>query len=108
MTLRCANPLCRFDYYAMRAICTDPVCLQQAPYGCGQYYCLRDDGTLEKLPSGSPPPEDKKGLFWLCCYCSMEYELVQPDRLRAAPDGPSFVWRWQIEHSEMSVEHEGG
>ena len=106
MPLRCANPLCRFDYYSMRAICADPVCLQQAPQGCGQYYRLQDDGKLEKLAPHSPLPPDNKGLFWLCCYCSMEYELVQPDQLRAASDTPAFVWRWQVEGGEMSVQHE--
>ena len=108
MPYRCANPLCQFDYYAMRAICPDPVCLKRPQPGCGRYFRFLADGTVEKLAPGVLPPADAEGVVWLCCYCSMEYEVAGPGRLRIAPDPLSFVWRWQVERSEAAIAHELG
>jgi hypothetical protein len=108
MPYQCANPECRFDYYAMRAICPDPGCLEESRPGCGCYYQIEADGGVRKLPATEVPPPDRDDIAWLCCYCAMEYEVVGRNRLRIAPDPMSFVWRWQIERAEASIAHEAG
>lgn len=77
MPYRCANPHCQFDYYSMRAVCRDPVCVEKPPAGCGMF--VERDGEV----------------VWLCCYCAVER------------DPAGFIWRWQMENAEMSVAHEG-
>lgn len=91
MPHRCANPACRFDYFAMRAICADPDCLDGPRPGCGRWFHFPDNGML-----------------WLCCYCAMEYELAAPGQIRIAPDAAAFIWRRQIDQAEASAAHEVG
>jgi hypothetical protein len=108
MLYRCANPHCRFDYYSMRAICAEPACLHDPQADCGCYYRFREDGSVEKLAQPEVPPPGRDDIAWLCCYCSMEYEVAGRSQLRIAPDAAAFIWRWQIERAEASVVHEGG
>ena len=108
MAYKCANPDCRFDYFSMRAICPEPVCLHDSQAGCGRYYRHREDGKTEMLPASEVPPPDRDDIAWLCCYCAMEFVVAGRNQLRIAPDPLAFVWRWQIERAEASVAHEAG
>lgn len=108
MPHRCANPKCRFDYYSMRAVCPDPACLDESQAGCGCYYRFHEDGTVEKMPRPEVPPPENDDIAWLCCYCSMEYEMVGRGQLRVAPDPLAFICRWHFDQGEDSVSHEGG
>lgn len=108
MPYRCANPLCQFDFYSMRAICPNPACLEKSQPGCGRYFRFGAGGAVERLAPGLLPSDGEEGVVWLCCYCSMEYEPTAPDRLRIAPDPASFVWRWQMDRGEAGIGHEMG
>jgi hypothetical protein len=105
---RCANPGCDFRYESMRAICPDPSCLERSVAGCGRYFRIEPDGSVAALGGGVRPADGDPNIAWLCCYCSMEYEVSGPGRVRPAPDAYGFIWRWQLENAEASVAHELG
>lgn len=107
MARSCVNPLCSFDFVAMRGVCRDPRCIATLDgCTCGQYYELARSGDATAIAPPAHPEADN--VAWLCCVCAAEFHLVSKRgdevMLIAQPDPHDFVRRWEF--VEACLAHE--